>query len=933
MLPYDITELIVAQSAHADLPSLSLASKSLLALSQPRIFEQVSINSEAHAIALQTLLRSSPHLAQHMTQLEITQDWDVDLPSTMALLQNVKEFTLGERDGCVWNEWKWLHPSFVSAVEGILLNPNLTSLTLRRFGFSKRSLFGLLECRAVHLASLAFVNSHLGWHTDPDVDPNMHANLSILSQVSYKAISTVENRGTFRPLFFQLLRPRVEHPSHISRLHISSQSNQHDSISQILLLLGPSLHNLCLEVQTYEPEWLRVPLSFHSNTGLETLSLNYSNTVSNVAPYMPLSFVSAMLSTFPSSETGSGGLNRLRIALPETHILTLQQEQLLHLYYSGSNAGPQAEILPDEIEAAEAKGSAIPAEIQDIFTALDTALTSSKLRNLRAIELFVCRTLVTENPGMVLSQPHQNPHSVLAVLRGMMKGIPGLSGDGTVYKGAVNISVEKGVRGRVTAVVDFWNMKLGLGSGLWIACLAALGTIALIFDQTLLNPIHHRPLRSPSPFSRPSQIRIFEHISISSRARAITLQTILDSSPHLAPLVTRLDVTRDLHKDLPSTMSLLQNVKEFTLGSRGGWPGCESWDRLRPSFVSAIEKILSNPSLLSFRLRHFALLTPGQLGGLLEKAATHLESFGLEESRFYLVDSDDIPLDLVDTIANPSPSTRLSKLSHISYNEGSRLEYSCLDTFFCQILRPLTTNPSTIHTLHLHINSNWHNTVCQLLTHLGSSLCHLCLEPRYYDPQFDVKPLSFYTNTSLETLSVNNSQTPSFIPLSFISSMLSTFSAPSELNAGGRLEHLRIALADTHVREIHRVYQLQQQQQSQMLHLQRLILLWSVGNNTPPPEEPDSLVPYDLQDMFVDINTAMSESKLNCLKTVELFICGSHVLASNGPHRDTRYHPELLRDMMSGIPGLGQDLVYKGTIAVSVEEGPMPCTRSCHSGV
>ncbi|KAF5314513.1 hypothetical protein D9611_007113 [Ephemerocybe angulata] len=203
----------------------------------------------------------------------------------------------------------------------------------------------------------------------------------------------------------------------------------------------------------------------------------------------------------------------------------------------------------------------------------------------------------------------------------------------------------------------------------------------LIISLSAHSDLIHLSLVSKA-FLGPSQSRIFEHISISSRTRAITLQTILDSSPHLAPLVTRLDVTRDWHKDLPSTMSLLQNVKEFTLGRRGG-PGYDSWDRLRPSFVSAIEKIFTNPSLVSFRLRRFALLSPGQLGGLLEKAATHLESFGLEESRFHFVDSDDVPLDLVDTIANPSPSTRLSKVSHISYNEGSRLEYSCLDTFFC----------------------------------------------------------------------------------------------------------------------------------------------------------------------------------------------------------------------------------------------------------
>ncbi|KAF5314516.1 hypothetical protein D9611_007114 [Ephemerocybe angulata] len=166
--------------------------------------------------------------------------------------------------------------------------------------------------------------------------------------------------------------------------------------------------------------------------------------------------------------------------------------------------------------------------------------------------------------------------------------------------------------------------------------------------------------------------------------------------------------------------------------------------------------------------------------------------------------------------------------------------------------------------------------------------------------------------------------------------MLSTFSAPSDtsgLSAGGRLERLRIALPDTRVREFHRFHQLLQQQQSQIKHLQRWISRWTTDTetNTAPPEDP--LVPDELLDMFADINTAMSESKLNRLKTVELFICGSQVLASNGPLRDTRYHPELLRDMMSGIPGLGQDLVYNGTIAVSVKEGPMPCTRSCHSGV
>ncbi|KAF5314514.1 hypothetical protein D9611_007112 [Ephemerocybe angulata] len=448
MLPYDITELIVAQSAHSELLSLSLASKSLLALSQPRIFEQVSITSEAHAIALQTLLRSSPHLAQHITRLEITQDWDVDLPSTMDLLQNVKEFTLGWGDLLGWEDWERQRPCFVSAVERILRNPCLTSLRICRFFFDTRSLLSLLECTAGHLASLAVVESlsYCVEHSDLDVDPNMHAtNLPMPSQVSYKANSTIDDGDTLGSLFFQILRPPVKAPSHISRLHISSPSKQHDRVSQMLPLLGPSLRYLCLELQTYEPEWLRVPLSFHSNTGLETLSLNYSNTVSNVAPYVPLSFVSAMLSTFPSSETGSGGLNHLRIALPETHILTLKhkQEQLLHLSYPGPSAGPQAEFLTDEIEAAEAEELAVPAEIQDMFTALDTALTSSKLRNLRVIELFVCRTFA-QNPGVVFSQPNQDPHSVLAVLRGMMKGIPGLSEDGMVYNGAVEISVEKG---------------------------------------------------------------------------------------------------------------------------------------------------------------------------------------------------------------------------------------------------------------------------------------------------------------------------------------------------------------------------------------------------------------------------------------------------------------------------------------------------------
>ncbi|KAF5314657.1 hypothetical protein D9611_007083 [Ephemerocybe angulata] len=447
MLPYDITELIVAQSAHSELLSLSLASKSLLALSQPRIFEQVSITSEARAIALQALLRSSPHLAQHMTRLEITKEWDVDLPSTMDLLQNVKDFTLGWGDLWGWEDWEGQRPCFVSAVERILRNPCLTSLRICHFFFITRSLLSLLECTAGHLASLAFVESLSYLElSDLDVDPNMHAtNLPMLSQVSYKANSAIDDRGIFDSLFFQILRPLVKHPSHISRLHISSPSKHHDRVSQILPLLGPSLHYLCLELLAYEPEWMRVPLSFHGNTGLETLSLNYSNTHCDVAPYVPLSFVSAMLSTFPSSETGSGGLNHLQIALPETHILTLKhkQEQLLHLSYPGPNAGPQAEFLTDEIEAAEAEELAVPAEIQDMFTALDTALTSSKLRNLRAIELFVCRTRV-QNPGAVRSQPHQDPHSVLAVLRGMMKGIPGLSEDGTVYKGAVNISVEKG---------------------------------------------------------------------------------------------------------------------------------------------------------------------------------------------------------------------------------------------------------------------------------------------------------------------------------------------------------------------------------------------------------------------------------------------------------------------------------------------------------